>query len=371
MAINKYAVLVGCNYPNTRNELHGCVNDVLGMQKSLIQRFGFASEYMDMLIDTDTAHTQPTGQNICLALLKMVEKAKPGDVLFFHYSGHGTLIPKENNGCASDEGYDECIVPCDFNFITDEDFRLIVNQVPLGATFTMVSDSCHSGGLIDKEKEQIGPATETSREILELQGGYAKNKFLPLASLLEILREKTGNAEIEVGKIRVALYDLFGDKASSNVKVFVNSLLKKLRSDINETAGTDHAAALELLKQNLEKAQDSSEYARPALDHVLKLGRDVDEKQRVHPDMGILLSGCQTDETSADACPTGDPNVAFGAFTHAIQTVLERHADPISNRELVLGARKLLGEEGFSQHPCLYCSDQNAQAAFLCEKSQK
>eukprot|EP01018_Ginkgo_biloba_P039151 Gb_12947 [translate_table: standard] len=370
MAINKYAVLVGCNYPNTRNELHGCVNDVSGMRTTLIHRFGFAKKNIDLLIDTDAEHAQPTGQNIRLALLKMIEQAKPGDVLFFHYSGHGTLVPKENNGSANNEGYDECIVPCDFNLITDEDFRSIVNKVPLGATFTMVSDSCHSGGLIDKEKEQIGPATETGREILELQVGYGKDKFLALDSLLEILREKTGNAEIEVGKIRVALYHLFREKASYNVKRFVNSLLEKLR-DINETDRTDHAAALELLKQNLEKAQDSSEYGKPALDHVLKLGRDVDEQQRIHPDMGILLSGCQTNETSADASPTGDPKVAFGAFTHAIQTVLHRHPHPITNRDLILGARKLLEEEGFSQHPCLYCTDQNAQAAVLCEKFNK
>eukprot|EP01018_Ginkgo_biloba_P039148 Gb_08837 [translate_table: standard] len=366
MAISKYAVLVGCNYPNTRNELHGCVNDVLGMQKSLIQRFGFIGENIKLLIDTDATHTQPTGQNICHALVKMVQRAKPKDVLFFHYSGHGTLIPaKKSTGHA----HDECIVPSDFNLLTDEDFRLIVNHVPLGATFTMVSDSCHSGGLIDKEKEQIGPHTVKLSRGVERTPGMSK--FLPVDSLLKTLREKMGNAEIEVEHIRVALYHLYGEKASSKVKRFVNSLLEKSR-DINESASTDHPRALQLLKQNLEKAHDSAEYAKAALDHVLKLGKDfVDKQQRIHADMGILLSGCQSNETSADASTTGESKLAFGAFTNAIQTVLEGHPDPITNRDLILGARKLLGEEGFSQHPCLYSSDQNAQAAFLCEESKK
>jgi hypothetical protein len=31
-----------------------------------------------------------------------------------------------------------------------------VNKIPVGVTFTFLSDSCHSGGLIDSTKEQIG-----------------------------------------------------------------------------------------------------------------------------------------------------------------------------------------------------------------------
>lgn len=45
------------------------------------------------------------------------------------------------------------------NFVgshADGDFRDLVNKIPSGVTFTFISDSCHSGGLIDSEKEQIG-----------------------------------------------------------------------------------------------------------------------------------------------------------------------------------------------------------------------
>lgn len=37
------------------------------------------------------------------------------------------------------------------------DIRHSIQQLPEETSFTIVSDSCHSGGLIDKEKEQIGP----------------------------------------------------------------------------------------------------------------------------------------------------------------------------------------------------------------------
>ncbi|GLJ18593.1 hypothetical protein SUGI_0331120 [Cryptomeria japonica] len=92
MTSNKYAVLVGCNYPNTQNELHGCVNDVVGMQSTLLTRFGFGKENIELLIDTDESYTKPTGENIRKALLNMVGKAKAGDVLFFHYSRHDTIF---------------------------------------------------------------------------------------------------------------------------------------------------------------------------------------------------------------------------------------------------------------------------------------
>ncbi|KAK8630166.1 hypothetical protein V6N13_078972 [Hibiscus sabdariffa] len=34
----KRAVLVGCNYPKTQFRLYGCINDVLEMQKLLLNR---------------------------------------------------------------------------------------------------------------------------------------------------------------------------------------------------------------------------------------------------------------------------------------------------------------------------------------------
>ena len=36
----------------------------------------------------------------------------------------------------------------------DDDFREIVDKVPQGVTFTLISDSCHSGGLVNNAKEQ-------------------------------------------------------------------------------------------------------------------------------------------------------------------------------------------------------------------------
>lgn len=110
------AVLVGCNYHNTRNELHGCINDVLTMRETLVTRFGFQLSHVELLTDEPGSLVMPTGANIKKALDRMVDQAEPGDVLFFHYSGHGTKIPSVKPHHPFSQ--DEAIVPCDFNLIT-------------------------------------------------------------------------------------------------------------------------------------------------------------------------------------------------------------------------------------------------------------
>ncbi|CAN6339491.1 unnamed protein product [Urochloa humidicola] len=305
------ATLVGCNYAGTPHELRGCINDVLAMRDTLVARFGFAPGDITVLTDDDThggaSVLVPTGANIKRALSDMLSRAAPGDVLFFHYSGHGTLIPRRHGHGQ----FDEAIVPCDFNLITDVDFRQLVDRVPEGATFTMVSDSCHNGGLIDQEKEQIGPSSVDDDDGLAARG---RRRFLPYDAVVGHLAGASGvDASHHVADHRVALF------------------------------GADASAKF----------------------HLHHRQHDAPAPRR--PDGGILLSGCQTDETSADVAVDDDTagGKACGAFSSAVQAVLAAHPAAVSNREVVRRGRELLGEQGFEQHPCLYCSDANADAPFL------
>lgn len=121
----RLAVLVGCNYPNTKNELHGCHNDVLAMRDVLINRFQFDPNNIELLTDKPGSSVIPTGANIMKALNTMVDKSAPGDVLYFHYSGHGTLLNKPFLPFIKEEA----IVPTDFNLITSkfQDFDSLKN----------------------------------------------------------------------------------------------------------------------------------------------------------------------------------------------------------------------------------------------------
>ncbi|XP_047312284.1 metacaspase-9-like [Impatiens glandulifera] len=173
----RMAVVVGCNYPKTQFQLHGCINDALSMADLLVKRMGFDPLNIELLID-DHGHDHalmgmPTGENVKKALGRMIDCAQSGDVLFFHFSGHGTRTKSHHFR----EG--EAIVPCRFNI--NVDFKLLVNRLPKGATFTILSDSCHSGGLIDQEKEQIGPSSSSSCLTQN------KPKFIPYEAIVQHL----------------------------------------------------------------------------------------------------------------------------------------------------------------------------------------
>ncbi|KAL8197637.1 hypothetical protein R6Q57_024342 [Mikania cordata] len=303
----KLAVLAGCNYPNTPNELHGCINDVLAMKQVLVTRFEFEPGNIQILTDAPSSLVMPTGVNIKDALNRMVDEAEPGDVLYFHYSGHGTRIP--SNRRVHPFHHDEAIVPCDFNLITDVDFRNLVNRVPKGASFTILSDSCHSGGLIDKEKEQIGPSSLPPNPISTTN--ITKSKTIPFNSILHTLSSRT---QINTHDIGTHLLELFGSNASLG---------------------------------------------------FLLSSHELDSIPSIHEDDGILLSGCQANETSADMNPQEPGGKAYGAFSNAVQIVLKDSPDDLSNKEVVFMARNVLQKQGFQQHPCLYSSDDHADSTFL------
>ncbi|CAD6343084.1 unnamed protein product [Miscanthus lutarioriparius] len=237
---------------------------------------------------------------------------RPGTCSSSTFSGHGTLVPPVSGHGGRD---DEAIVPCDFNLITDVDFRELVDRAAAGATFTMVSDSCHSGGLIDQEKEQIGPDAAAADPDLHAHAV----RFLPYAAVLGHLSGASGlGASHHVADHLVALF------------------------------GADASAKF----------------------HFHRHGNSSGGERTDDADAGILLSGCQKDELSADVEADGS-KAACGAFTAALQAVLAVHPAPMSNREVVRRAREVLGEQGFQQHPCLYCSDANADAPFLGQRETK
>ncbi|KAL6853844.1 hypothetical protein ACP4OV_019873 [Aristida adscensionis] len=423
----KRALLVGINYPGTKAELKGCHNDVDRMRRCLVDRFGFDEGDIRVLADADRSAPQPTGKNIRRALAQLVDGARPGDFLFFHYSGHGTRLPAET-GQHDDTGYDECIVPCDMNLITDQDFKELVQKVPHGCLFTIVSDSCHSGGLLDSTKEQIGNSTkqnktqsrereeqpdsgsgsgtgfrsflkETVRDAFESEGihiphshhgqrhhgggdedeayaqptgnGHTKNRALPLSTLIEMLKEQSGKNDIDVGSIRMTLFNMFGDDSSPKIKKFMKVMLGKFNQGQSGEHGSGGggvmgmvgALAQEFMKTKLEGNEE--EAFKPALKQEV---HSVDEvyagTKAWSPNNGILISGCQTNQTSADA--TTPQGVSFGALSNAIQTILSDKHKKVTNKDLVTKAREMLSKQGYTQQPGLYCSDDHVHAAFIC-----
>lgn len=139
----KKALLVGINDYKGVSDLRGCVNDVLDMHFTLRSLFGFDTPEIRVLTDS-----RATKDGIVQRLKWLVDGAKAGDFLVFHYSGHGSQIRDRDHDELEDE-LDELICPYDMDwdgtFITDDDLNKIFRDVPDGVLLEVFLDSCHSG----------------------------------------------------------------------------------------------------------------------------------------------------------------------------------------------------------------------------------
>ncbi|OAY81123.1 Metacaspase-5 [Ananas comosus] len=164
---------------------------------------------------------------------------------------------------------------------------------------------------------------------------------------------------------------MFGEDASPKIKKFMKVLLNKLQEGRSGEGGGGGglmgmvgSLAQEFLKHKLDENDD--EYVKPALETKVNSVQEVyagSSNKRMLPDNGILISGCQTDQTSADA---NSPQGAYGALSNAIQTIIAETGREITNKELVLKARQMLSKQGFMQKPGLYCTDEHADVPFIC-----
>lgn len=140
--MKKRALLVGINYVGTGNQLRGCINDSNNMNAFLTSK-GFTD--IKMVLEKEA-----TTSGIKAALEWLVADTAPGDVIVFHYSGHGSQLPSNNEP----DGFEEIICPIDLNWtdrvITDDTLRTIFDKVPNGVNTTVILDCCHSGTMLDQ-----------------------------------------------------------------------------------------------------------------------------------------------------------------------------------------------------------------------------
>jgi len=138
----KNALLIGCNYLNTPNELHGCVNDVANVKKRLLSK-GF-----NVTCITDYTDKKPIKDVILEEFKTLLTTSSSGDLLFFMYSGHGSNILDRN----ADEvdGMDELIITSDLKSIVDDELKSLLNQfLPKNVTMFAMFDCCFSGTILD------------------------------------------------------------------------------------------------------------------------------------------------------------------------------------------------------------------------------
>ena len=148
----KLALLVGINeYLGDVRSLYGCINDVALQRELLLHRYGFQPQ--DVMDLTDETELKPTRANILQAFEEhLINQAQPGDVVLFHYSGHGSLV--QDPAIPEFDGLNGTIVPRDGRVnlkgqqvqdITGKTLFLLMSALQT-ENVTLILDSCHSGG---------------------------------------------------------------------------------------------------------------------------------------------------------------------------------------------------------------------------------
>ena len=157
------------------------VNDVPLVREALL-RHGFAAA--DIAVLTDRACTKA---GIVGAIQShLIDAAKPGDVVFLHYTGHGQRIVDDNGDEA--DGFDEALIPIDApnkyrqkgyrgeNHLRDDEFGSLLDRirrkVGAGGEVIFTVDACHSGSITrgDGLENPAAPAEPT---------GYIEMPALP------------------------------------------------------------------------------------------------------------------------------------------------------------------------------------------------
>ncbi len=159
----KLALLVGINDYPLQGELLGPVTDVELQKQLLIHRFKFHPNDIYTLTDR-----QATRQNILGAFDEyLFKQAREGDVVVFHFSGHGaqvqefermqTFLSGANIDCIDDSCQNSTLVPIDYSIdytgaganqvqdIMGHTLLLMRSALPTD-NVTFVLDCCYSGG---------------------------------------------------------------------------------------------------------------------------------------------------------------------------------------------------------------------------------
>lgn len=181
----KRALLIGINRYQVLPTLNGSLNDIETMRQVLTTRWGFQPQHIAML--TDQAATR-TG--ILAAFERLVQEAGPSDMVYVHYSGHGSQV-EDLNGDETDDHLDETLVPHDGRTpsvpdITDDELEAIVARLK-ARSILIVLDSCHSGTATRSLDIRTRSVPKDTRTELYRPSGVQTRQVVPVTATRYVL----------------------------------------------------------------------------------------------------------------------------------------------------------------------------------------
>lgn len=326
MTVSK-GLFIGIDYIGTDNELQNCRNDAYDMREIIQDKYGIKN---CVVLDETLADNQyhPTKANILKWIKWLVSDNCKGDVLWFHYSGHGAY-KVDTNGDEKD-GYDETICPLDMDksgMIIDDDINKLLCKpvVESGAILFFHDDCCHSGSGADLEFRLV-------------------EKYDNVDKIYQQTTQETVQNEYKI--VSCGKYDYFydpdpdGQYLCHGVWVTVRKLLKIYKYYYHRFP-VSHRVVYYQRKVQVPVTQVITQ-ERSIADWTVS---DDTLCPKLEGD-GIVYkwSGCMDNQTSAD----GFNGMANGAMTGCVKTIFKEGTHKTWG-EFLRRIRQLLRTNGFSQ----------------------
>lgn len=169
--MTKRAVVVGVNDYSAQGQpiLHYCVSDAKSIYDLLINGLGF--DQGQVLLYTDAEANRET---IINALRTITLGGTPGDVACFYFSGHGARVSARPEQADCDKYY-EAILPASGAWISDREIYQIADSLqPSFVNFTLILDSCHSGGIHESDAGEKCRTIPLSKDVTQAMVQYLK-----------------------------------------------------------------------------------------------------------------------------------------------------------------------------------------------------
>jgi hypothetical protein len=275
------------HYPNPANNLPSCINDA----KAFHQKITDVYKFTDVRFDYDE---KATLENVEAGLSWLFNGARPDDRLVFFFSGHGFQVAK---------GQDLEEVLCLYDqFLFDNVLSQKSQAVPPGV-FTLISDSCHSGGMY---------------KVMMIDGhmDVAQTKVLKVPPMVE-----NDKVFLDPKKVSQLRYRPFGARPGS-----ISTLGKRFGVAVKEFDEVDQlqmngmlfsaCLADETASASTPKTGGKSAFTYALLEQLSALGPNVSNRQLVEGTTKMLrdLGFRQTPVLTEPSNPTGLAAASFLLF---------------------------------------------------------
>ncbi len=294
--MTRKALLIGLNeYSGGINGLRGCVNDVMQVKDLLETYYGFNDPDIQMLVNS-----QATRAGILAGIDWLTAGSQAGDVLIFHYSGHGSQVA--DNGHDELDGSDEIIIPYDHDWdnpLRDDDLKAAFDRCDPGASLTVMMDCCHSGTI-----NRPAPAADADLSTLPL------SRYLDPPSAVQ--------AKIDqMQKERAAAIESRLPEAPASIASALTAMRDQLLEALSRLLGRRRNNRFQVVKTT---------------------------------ENNVLLAACRDDQTSADAFIANDYH---GAFTWCLAEAVQATGGQLTYRQLA--ERISVSGQAYAQQPQLEC----------------